>query len=242
MKIKNINVSFFKDLDDANKYAFELFKKELDTLSKKNFCLATGSTPIELYKLFVKSFNNKQTTWENVTTFNLDEYIGLKPNNEFSFRHFMDSNLFNHIDVKKENINFLSGISKPDLEIKRYEKEMDKAGPFDIALLGVPGSLNAMCPFLPTPRESKTHVIDLTESTIKANEIYFDNPIDMPRQGITMGIDSIISRSKKIILIAFGESKREAIEALLLNKVDNNYPVTYLLEHNDVEVITDIKL
>ncbi|NQX83571.1 MAG: glucosamine-6-phosphate deaminase [Mycoplasmataceae bacterium] len=242
MKIRNINISYFKNLNDANEYAFELFRRELDTLKEKNFCLATGSTPVDLYKLFVKSFNEKQTTWKNITSFNLDEYIGLEPNNKFSFRYFMDSNLFNYIDIQKENINFLSGTSNPEQEIVRYEKEMDKAGPFDITLLGVGKNGHIAFNEPGTPRESKTHIIDLTDSTIKANEIYFDNPNDMPRQGITMGIDSIISRSKKIILIAFGESKREALEALISNKVNMNYPITYLLEHNDVEVITDIKL
>ncbi len=213
----------------------------INTVKAKNNAilgLPTGSTPIGMYQEVINRYKDN-ISFQNVRTFNLDEYVGLDKSNINSYRYFMDENLFSHIDIKEENIHIPNGVARDiEKECINYENLLKTTGQMDIMYLGIGHNghigFNEPDEFF----EPYTHIVKLTEDTIEANKRFFDNIESVPKTAITMGIKTIMS-AKKIILLASGESKAEAISKTVKGKITPRVPASILQLHNDVTLIID---
>lgn len=201
--------------------------------------LATGSSPIETYNLLIADAKNNKRDWSKVTTFNLDEYVGLSPKHEKSYRYFMNYQLFNHIkSLNLENTYVPSGLGDLEQNIEDYEKLLKVKGPIDLQILGLGTNGHIAFNEPGTLASSKTHIVNLTKETIAANKRFFAKIEDVPTRAITMGIDTIL-QAKLIVLIATGINKAKAIRELIEGKVSSKYPCTFLQNHDDVTIIID---
>lgn len=201
---------------------------------------ATGASPVETYKRIIESYEKGEVSLKYITTFNLDEYVGLSRENVNSYFYFMKDNLFGKTDVDFDRVNFLSGEATDlEAECERYYNRIRECGGIDIQLLGIgtnghigfnePGDKFADGPF----------AVKLTQSTIDSNKKYFEAVGDtMPEYALTMGIGDIM-RARKIILIATGESKAKAVKELVEGQVSPSCPATILQMHADVTVFLD---
>lgn len=197
--------------------------------------LATGSTMFPIYEKLVSS----HLSFEEVIAFNLDEYVGLSQEHPQSYAYFMQEQLFHRKPFKATYIP--NGTAENlDAECARYEQLL-QAHPIDIQFLGVGENGHIAFNEPGTSFGSVTHVADLTSSTIEVNSRFFDAIGEVPTTAMTMGIASIL-RARKIILLAFGERKRFALEKLLAGSVTTDYPITALLQHDDVTIMTDLEL
>ena len=200
--------------------------------------LATGASPIPTYNNIIKTHKEEGISFKGVKTYNLDEYCDLPKADKNSYYTFMHEQLFNGLDILEENVHFLDGnATDTDAECKRYDNEINEAGGIDIQLLGIGN--NAHIGFN-EPADSFTDgsfKVKLTDSTIEANKIYFDeNP--MPHYALTMGVNQIMS-AKKIVLIATGPKKAEAIRNMIKGEVTPQVPASILQNHDDVEIFLD---
>jgi len=223
--------------DEMSKVAANIFTKQLQEKPTSILGLATGGSPVGMYEELVKRQQAEQVSFKDVITFNLDEYVGLDQTSPASYWTFMHEQLFNHVDIKEENIHLPNGKAE-DLaaECIAYDARIKEAGGIDLQLLGI--GVNGHIGFNEpgTPFESLTNIVELTESTRTENAIYFDDPKDVPTHAITMGIQSIMN-AKEIVLIAFGEKKLEAIERLKSGIINEDFPASQLLNHPNVTVI-----
>ncbi len=201
--------------------------------------LATGSTPIGTYQNLIEGNKSGAYSFKEVTTVNLDEYKGLAPTHDQSYRYFMQHNLFDHIDVMPENTNVPDGLAADaDAECARYDQLVASLGYADLQLLGL--GRNGHIGFNePGPAFVKeTHVVDLTESTIDANARFFASADDVPRQALTMGI-GVIMAAKRILLIASGSDKADALYAAICGPITPDCPASILQLHSDVVIVAD---
>lgn len=216
---------------EGAKIGFDLLKEAMDN-GAKTLGLATGSTPVEFYNQIVKS----NLDFSDMTSVNLDEYVGLDGSDEQSYRYFMSKHLFNEKPFKE---NFLPNGKAVDLEAetKAYDQIIAEH-PIDFQILGIGQNGHIGFNEPGTSFEETTHVVDLQESTIKANARFFENEEDVPRQAISMGIASIMA-AKSIVLMAYGESKAEAIKGMVEGEITEDMPASILQKHADVVVIAD---
>lgn len=234
-----MEILIFKTEEEASLKAAELIKEQILKKNNSVLGLATGSSPIKTYENLVKMYENKEVSFKDVITVNLDEYIGLDGDHPKSYRYFMNNTLFNKIDINKENTYVPSGISQDnEKSAKDYEAKLDELGGQDLQILGV--GTNGHIGFN-EPKESLsyiTHVETLTESTINANKRFFKSIDEVPNTAVSMGIGSIF-KSKKIILLAFGQAKADAIASMKSNLITTQCPVSLLKLHQDVTIILD---
>ena len=203
--------------------------------------LATGSSPLGIYKNLIEACKNREVSFKNVKTFNLDEYIGLDGNHDQSYRYFMNHNLFNHIDINKDNTHVPSGFVSNDEIAALYDEAIKAAGGIDIQLLGLGSDGHIAFNEPGTPFDSLTHIAELTEQTITDNARFFASIEDVPTKACTMGLQSIMN-AKKIVLIALGKNKVEAVRKLIHGEIDINWPCTILKNHPDVTIYVDSDL
>lgn len=200
--------------------------------------LATGSTPEGTYKELIKKLNNNDINQKNITTFNLDEYVGLDKNNEQSYSYYMHENFFNQVNIPAENIHLLNGKTEDVVsEVETYEKAIDDTG-LDVQLLGIGRNGHIAFNEPGTSFDSVTHVVDLTPETIEDNSRFFDDLGDVPSKALTMGLSSIM-KAKKIVILVYGENKKEALAELLSGNVHTDNPASILNNHSDVIIIAD---
>lgn len=201
--------------------------------------LATGSSPMQTYNLLVEDYQTNKTDWANVTTFNLDEYVGLNSTNSNSYHYFMYERLFKHLNIKKENIYIPDGIGDVEQNALNYEELINKYGPIDLQILGVGSNGHIGFNEPGSNINSVTRIINLSKETIEANKRFFkDNEKIVPSQAITMGIATIF-KANNIILIASGKSKAAAINALIQGEISEKWPCSYLQKHQNVLVLVD---
>jgi glucosamine-6-phosphate deaminase len=227
-----------KNYNELSKTACEILIKEIEKKPNLVIGFATGKTPLGLYKELVKEYKNKKIDFSRIKTFNLDEYYPIKITDKNSYHYYMFKNLFNKINIKKSNINFLNGETKnPKKECLNYEQKI-KRNPIDIQILGV--GVNGHIGFDEPGSNfnSKTRLIDLSSSTLKRNSRFFNKKSQMPRKALTMGINTIMN-SKKIILLASGKEKKQAIKHLIRGKIDEKWPVSILKNHKNLIAILD---
>ena len=203
--------------------------------------LATGDTPLGMYKELIALYNKKEVDFNEVRTFNLDEYYGINRENTQSYYNYMINNLFNSINVNRKNINVPDGMAK-DIETscRGYENKIKEVGGIDMQVLGIGGNGHIGFNEPNVTFEAETHLVNLNEQTIEANSRFFKSIKDVPVKAISMGIKTIMN-SRKIILIANGLNKAEAIERAVKGKINPNIPASILQLHNDVTIIIDKK-
>lgn len=201
--------------------------------------LATGSSPIGTYNQLVEGYEKGDLDFSEVKTVNLDEYIGLDHENDQSYYYFMHHHLFDRINIDPANTNVPNGMAEDiSAECERYEELIRSLGGVDIQLLGI--GRNGHIGFN-EPADSfdkMTHCVDLTESTIEANKRFFASVDDVPRQAVSMGSGTIM-KAKKILLIACGEDKADAVAKSFFGPVTPEVPASILQLHSDVVVIAD---
>lgn len=204
--------------------------------------LATGSTPIGTYDCLAEAYWEEKATFQAVRTINLDEYAGLGADDAQSYRHFMETHLFGRTDVKRENTHIPNGLAEDaEAECRRYDALYERLGGIDLQLLGI--GQNGHIGFNEPARalDVHTHVVTLTESTRIANSRNFKSLDDVPRAALTLGMGGIL-KARRILLLASGGQKREALQKALCGKVDPEVPASFLQLHPDVTVLCDFDL
>ncbi len=233
-----MDIRIFKNEAEIGKAAGQLF---CDIVKENPSCvlgLATGATPIPTYNHMVEEFKAGNVSFKDVSTFNLDEYCDLPKEHKNSYYSFMFENLFSKIDINAENVNFLDGnTSDPEAESARYAAAIAAKGGIDVQLLGIGRNGHIAFNEPSDAFTGESFKIALTQSTIDANSIYFDD-IPMPRYAMTMGIGSIM-KAKKIVLIATGASKAEAVKGMIKGEVTPQLPASILQQHQDAVIFLD---
>ena len=201
--------------------------------------LATGSTPVGTYKQLTAWNQRGDFSFKEVRTVNLDEYKGLAPTHDQSYRYFMQTNFFDHIDIRFENTHVPDGLATdPAAECARYDELVRSLGYADLQLLGLGRNghigFNEPCDCF----VKETHVVDLTQSTIEANARFFASADDVPRQALTMGIGCIMA-ARRVLLIASGEDKADAVYNAFCGPITPACPASILQLHNDVVLVGD---
>jgi len=232
-----IRIIKVKDYEEASDQAFAVMKDFLKP--GKVLGLATGSTPLGLYERMVKDHKENGTSYREIKSFNLDEYVGLPITHPESYYAFMHRNLFDHIDIPEENAHVPSGLGDNlEAQAKHYDEMIDQ-DPVDIQLLGIGSDGHIAFNEPGTSFDSGTHVTDLAESTIKDNCRFFDNDISkVPTQAVTQGIGTIM-KARNILLIATGANKAQAVKDMINGPVDEACPASILQKHENVTVIVD---
>lgn len=233
-----MKVTVLKTAEEIGVAVAKIFTDEVKANPNCILGLATGASPIPTYNNIIKTHKEEGISFKGVKTYNLDEYCDLPKADKNSYYTFMHEQLFNSLDILEENVHFLDGnATDTNAECKRYDNEINEAGGIDIQLLGIGN--NAHIGFN-EPADSFTDgsfKVKLTDSTIEANKIYFDeNP--MPHYALTMGVNQIMS-AKKIVLIATGPKKAEAIRNMIKGEVTPQVPASILQNHDDVEIFLD---
>ena len=202
--------------------------------------LATGSSPVGTYKKLIDYYNNGLISFSKVHTVNLDEYVGLDEQHDQSYHYFMNDNLFKYIDLPRANINIPCGLGD-DLEknCRDYDAILKKY-PRDIQLLGIGANGHIGFNEPETPFGSRTHIVKLTDKTISDNARFFADKSQVPQKAITMGIKEIC-RARKILLIANGANKADAVYKMVCGGVEEDCPASILQLHNDVTLVVDKK-
>ena len=201
--------------------------------------LATGSTPIGAYQQLVQWFQKGDLDFSEVTSVNLDEYKGLSPENDQSYRYFMNHNLFDHINIRKDHTFVPNGL-EPDAEkaCDDYNKIIHDLGGIDLQLLGLGNNGHIGFNEPSSSFEKETHCVDLTQSTIDANARFFSSLSEVPRQAYTMGIQTIM-QAKKIVVAVSGQGKASIVKEAFFGPITPQVPASVLQLHSDVTVVGD---
>ena len=227
------------DYEDMSRKAANYLSAQVIMKPDAVLGLATGETPIGTYKQLVEWYNKGDIDFSQTSTINLDEYKGLTGDHKQSYRYFMDTNLFDLINIKKSNTYLPNGMAKDEeAECARYENIIKELGNIDMQLLGI--GLNGHIGFNEPGEafEKETHCVDLTESTIEANKRFFASADDVPKQAYTMGIKTIM-QAKKILIVVNGENKADIVERAFFGPVTPEVPASILQLHNDVTLVGD---
>ncbi|MBE5859865.1 MAG: glucosamine-6-phosphate deaminase [Butyrivibrio sp.] len=228
-----------KNYDEMSRKAANIISAQVLIKPDSVLGLATGGSPLGTYKQLIEWYNKGDIDFSEITSINLDEYVGLPDTHEQSYHYFMHENFFDHVNVKPENIHVPNGVAGDMAQACReYEELIEKAGGIDLQLLGIGTDghigFNEPDDFF----EPLTHVVSLTESTIKANTRFFESEDDVPRKAITIGIKTIM-QAKKVLLIVNGKNKADAVKEAVCGKVTPAVPASILQLHPDCTIIGD---
>lgn len=228
-----------KNYAEMSKEASEYVSKAI--LKKKDLVLglATGSTPEGMYEDLIYKTKQGEISFTDVTTFNLDEYIGLAEDHPNSYHYFMQENFFKHIDISKKNTHLPKGTAEDlEKECNRYEALIAEKGGIDLQILGLGTNGHIAFNEPGSSFKSPTSVVDLAQETLDANARFFNSVEEVPTQAVTMGIGSIM-KAKEIILLVSGEAKAEALAKTINGEVTEDVPSTVLQNHPKVTIIAD---
>lgn len=201
--------------------------------------LATGSTPVGAYKQLVEWYKKGDLDFAQVRSINLDEYVGLAPTHDQSYRYFMQSNLFDHVNIVPDNTNVPNGLAENAAEeCRRYNEVIHTLGPIDLQLLGMGHNGHIGFNEPADAFELETHVVDLTDITIQANARFFASADEVPRQAMTMGIQTIM-QAKKVLVAVSGKDKAEIVKKAFTGPVTPHVPASILQMHPDVILVGD---
>ena len=237
--MSKIELIVTKDYEEMSQKAADIFIDLLKRKSNAILGLATGSTPIGLYKILIEKNKSNEISFKDVITYNLDEYCDLPKEHEQSYYTFMNENLFKHIDIDKNNTHLPKGEGDSKVNAQNYDDAL-KNVKIDIQLLGIGSNGHIGFNEPGTDFEIGVHEVQLTENTIKDNARFFENDINkVPKKAITMGIRNILD-ADTIILVASGANKANAIKSVMSGVVDKNVPASALNIHKGkVYVIVD---
>lgn len=231
-------IHVYDTYDQVSDKAFEVMKEVITKYPSAILGLATGSSPVGLYKRLVDDHKANQTSYKDIVSYNLDEYVGIAQDHEQSYYTFMNDHFFKHVDMLKSNIHMPIGVSS-DLQAyaDKYELELQK-NVQDIQLLGIGSNGHIGFNEPGTSFDIGVHIVDLKKQTRIDNARFFDTLEDVPMQAMTMGIQDIL-RAKKILLIATGEKKAHAVFGMIKGEISENVPCSILQKHPHVIVILD---
>ncbi len=231
-------IHVYKTYDEVSQKAFEIVKGIVTEKHSVTLGLATGSSPVGMYALLVADHVKNKTSYKNVTTYNLDEYVGLPKGHLQSYLTFMNENFFDHIDCPRSQIHMPSVYGD---DLKKDAQDYSQAvlaAKVDIQILGVGSNGHIGFNEPGTPFDSITHVVALKEETRKDNASFFTDVDDVPEYAVSMGITEIMA-AKKIVLIATGNKKALAINEMIQGKIREEVPCTILQKHPDVVLLLD---
>jgi glucosamine-6-phosphate deaminase len=227
------------DYDAMSRQAANILSAQVILKPDSVLGLATGSTPVGMYRQLIKWYEKGDIDFSQVRTVNLDEYVGLAPTHDQSYRYFMQTNFFDHINIDPANTNVPNGLAEDlEAECRRYNQVIAGMGGVDLQVLGM--GRNGHIGFN-EPEEAfelETHVMDLTANTIDANARFFASRDEVPRQALTMGIKSIM-QAKHILLLVSGEEKADAVKAAFAGPVTPKVPASILQLHPHVSLVAD---
>ena len=228
-----------KNYDDMSLKAANIIAAQVSLNPKSVLGLATGSTPVGTYAQLIEQYQAGELDFSRVTTVNLDEYAGLAPEHEQSYRYFMQHNLFDHVNIRRESTHVPSGLAEDAAEeCRAYGRMIARLGGIDMQLLGLGHNghigFNEPADVFPV----HPHVVDLTKNTIRANARFFGSEGEVPHQALTMGVGDIM-RARRILVAVSGEDKAEAVYRSFAGPVTPQVPASVLQLHNDVTVIGD---
>jgi glucosamine-6-phosphate deaminase len=222
-----------------SKLAASIIRQQLLCKPNSVLGLATGSTPVGTYKELIRLHKEEGLDFSQVVTFNLDEYVGLPPSHNQSYRYFMDENLFKHVNVPPEHIHVPYGHAESVVDFCAwYEEQIKAAGGIDIQVLGIGGDGHIAFNEPGSSLGSRTRLKTLTEQTIQDNARFFANEKDVPRFAITMGVGTIME-AKRIILLASGRSKAAIIAEAIEGPITAQVTASALQMHREVVVVVD---
>lgn len=235
-----MEVKVFENLKDLYDQVASYYIEKIKENPKMILGLATGSTPIPLYERLIKAYKRKEISFKGITTFNLDEYVGIPKTHPQSYYTFMHAHLFDHIDIDLNKV-FIPLTDKEVMEKSIYfYKQVFKFVEVDLQLLGLGANGHIGFNEPKTPFDSVTHLVYLKEKTILDNARFFDSIDEVPRKAVTMGISEIM-KAKEIIVIAVGESKADAVYNMVKGKVTEDVPASVLQNHPNVVLYVDTK-
>nr|WP_321484585.1 glucosamine-6-phosphate deaminase [uncultured Draconibacterium sp.] len=215
---------------------------DFEPSSEKPFVLGlpTGSTPLGTYKALIDLYKQGKVSFKNVVTFNMDEYVGIAENHPESYHSFMFENFFNHIDIKKENINILDGNAADlDAECERYEAKIKSYGGIELFMggMGADGHLAFNIPG--SSIQSRTRLVDLNYDTIIANSRFFDNDLNqVPKQALTVGVQTVLD-SNEVLVLVNGYKKARALQNVVENGINHMWTLSALQMHPNGIIVCD---
>ena len=228
-----------KDYDAMSRRAAHIIAAEIHKNPACVLGLATGSTPVGTYQQLIKQYEAGDISFREVVTVNLDEYLGLSGEHDQSYRYFMNDNLFDHVDIDKDFTFVPDGLAEdPDAECAAYDEIVEALGYADLQLLGIGHNGHIGFNEPDSVFTKATHVVDLTDSTIDANTRFFASRDEVPRQALTMGMGCIMNAGR-VLLIASGEGKAQALYDTICGPIDPKCPASVLQLHPDVVIVAD---
>lgn len=232
-----MRVEIFNNKEDIAKTAANEFKKVMRDNPKAVLGLATGSSPVGTYHELVEYYKKGEIDFKEVITFNLDEYVGIDRDHAQSYFHFMYEHLFRHVDIDYDNVNIPAGTGDLDEICREYNQKLDEHE-IDVQILGIGSNGHIAFNEPGTSFDEVTHVANLDESTIEDNARFFGSKSEVPTQAISMGLKNIMA-AKKIVLIATGASKADAVNKMINGDVTTDVPASILQNHDNVLVLLD---
>ena len=228
-----------KDYYDVSRKAANIMSAQIIMKPRAVLGLATGSTPVGMYKQLIEWYKKGDLDFSQITSVNLDEYKGLSGENDQSYRYFMNTNLFDHVNIDKTKTYVPNGLEEDsEKACADYNEIIRSVGGIDMQLLGIGGNGHIGFNEPGAAFEKETHCVDLTESTIKANARFFESMDDVPKQAYTMGIKTIMM-AKKILVVVSGEDKAETVKNAFFGPVTPQVPASILQMHPDVTIVAD---
>ncbi|MCL2818354.1 MAG: glucosamine-6-phosphate deaminase [Actinomycetia bacterium] len=225
--------------EEMARFAADIFADQISSKPDSVLGLATGETPRELYKELIAKHEAGELDFSNISTFNLDEYVGLNADHDQSYNYYMHDALFDHVNLRDEHCHVPDGTATDlETECRDYDERIKQYGGIDLQLLGI--GVNGHIAFNEPDEEfpKGTHAVDLTPSTIEVNSQYFATPEEMPTSALTMGIGSIFN-ADRIVLIASGPTKTEILHDAFFGPITPKVPASILQIHPDVTLIAD---
>ena len=233
-----MKVNITKNYEEMRQEAFKVMREVVRENPNAVLGLATGSTPIGLYQAMIKDHKENGTSYKNIKTVNLDEYAGLDYSSDQSYVYFMRNNLFDHVDIDLNNTHIENGKAEDkQAECDRYNKLLETLRQ-DIQVLGIGSNGHIAFNEPGTPFDSVTHIVDLTESTIKDNSRMFERIDDDPRQAFRIGLANIMN-AKKVLILANGANKAKAVYGLVKGEITEEVPASILQNHPDCVLVCD---
>lgn len=233
-----MRIEVFKTKEQASKEAANIIIKDMILNPKITLGLSTGSTPVGVYNNLIEAYNNGFISFKEVTTFNLDEYIGIDRSHKQSYYTFMKENLFKHTDVNMNRVHLPNNDQNRIDEIAKEYNQLLRENTIDLQVLGIGSNGHIGFNEPGTPLRNETFIAELDEQTRQDNARFFDSIDDVPKFAITMGIKNIM-RTQKIIVLALGEGKAEAVKGMIEGPVSNELPASILQLHPNCIVILD---
>lgn len=228
-----------RDYEQMSKLAAQVVVEVLNAKPNAVLGMATGSTPLGLYQELVRLHTEEQLDFSRVTTFNLDEYVGLPVNHPQSYHYFMHENFFRHVNIPRQNINIPSGTtSNYPAFCEWYEQRIAECGGIDVQILGIGADGHIAFNEPTSSLSSRTRLKTLSRQTIDDNARFFDRREDVPIYAITMGVGTILD-ARKLILVASGQAKAKAVAQAVEGPVTSMVTASALQMHQDATVIVD---